>query len=302
MAPRRSLPPLNALRAFEAFARHGRMTRAAEELCVTHGAVSRQIRQLEEWMGFPLTEGPKTQLRLTPRARRLHGAVSAAFDLIVEAASRAPSAERDLTLACYGTLAIRWLIPRLADFAEKHSDIRLHLREITGEVDFDAMPDVDAAIQLRNSGPATQDQTAIMGHWCGPVLSPQRWAALGGDVDRLLAEPRLHTRTWPQSWGNWAKARRTPAPPASSERSFDHFSHALEAAAAGLGVAVAPWVFVADDVAAGRLAAPLGFIRLPGQLCLVRPAGRPNEPLDRFTEWLTEQGARTPPAPRAPKA
>ena len=74
MAPRRSLPPLNALRAFEAFARHGRMTRAAEALCVTHGAVSRQIRQLEQWLGFALTEGPKTQLRLTARALRLQGA------------------------------------------------------------------------------------------------------------------------------------------------------------------------------------------------------------------------------------
>jgi LysR family glycine cleavage system transcriptional activator len=68
MAPRRrALPPLNALRAFEAFGRHGRMTTAADELCVTHGAVSRQIRQLEEWLGYPLTEGPKTQLRLTPQ-------------------------------------------------------------------------------------------------------------------------------------------------------------------------------------------------------------------------------------------
>jgi DNA-binding transcriptional LysR family regulator len=252
-------------------------------------------------MGFALTEGPKTQLRLTPRARRLHGALSSAFDLIEEAASRTPAAEPELHLACYGTLAIRWLIPRLGDFAQKHPEIRLQLREIAGEIDFDAMADVDAAIQLRSSGPATQDQTPFMANWYGPVLSPQRWTALDGQADRLLDEPRLHTRTWPQAWGNWAKARRVPIPPAGAERSFDHFSHALEAAAAGLGVGMAPWVFVADDVAAGRLVAPLGFIRLPGRLALIRPAGRPNAPLDRFAEWLVDQGARTPAPPRPPK-
>src|SRR5471030_2548633 len=107
MPSRRALPPLNALRAFEAFGRNGRMTAAADELFVTHGAVSRQIRQLEQWLGFPLTEGPKTQLKLTPEARRLLGAASAAFDLIGEAAARTPVADKDLRLACSGTLAIR---------------------------------------------------------------------------------------------------------------------------------------------------------------------------------------------------
>src|ERR1700760_3551457 len=112
-APRRSLPPLNALRAFEAFGRHGRMTTAADELFVTHGAVSRQIRQLEQWLGYPLTEGPKTQLRLTPEAQRLLGAAGTALDLIGEAAAPAPSEAEELRIACHGTLAIRWLIPRL---------------------------------------------------------------------------------------------------------------------------------------------------------------------------------------------
>src|ERR1700712_3857850 len=98
MPSRRALPPLNALRTFEAFGRHGRMTAAADELFGPHGAVSRQIRQLEQWLGFPLTEGPKTQLKLTPQARRLLGAASAAFDLIEEAAARVPAGNQDLNL------------------------------------------------------------------------------------------------------------------------------------------------------------------------------------------------------------
>jgi DNA-binding transcriptional LysR family regulator len=294
---RRALPPLNALRAFEAFGRHGKMTTAADELFVTHGAVSRQIRLLEEWLGYPLTEGPKTQLRLTPQAVRLLGAATTAFDLIQEAAAPAPVGERELRLACYGTLAIRWLIPRLPDFVARHPEVRLQLREISGDLDFEALEGVDAAIQLRVTHPPGQDQTAITGNWHGPVLSPQRWAALGEDRERLLREPRLHTRTWPQGWDNWARAAGAVLPAGVVERSFDHFSHALEAAAAGLGVATAPWIFVADDVTAGRLAAPLGFVPEPGRTVLVRPQGRASPALERLAAWLAEQGERMPPPP-----
>ena len=298
MVPRRrALPPLNALRAFEAFGRHGKMTSAADELFVTHGAVSRQIRQLEEWLGYPLTEGPKTQLRLTPQAQRLLGAATTAFDLIHEAAAPAPAGERELRLACYGTLAIRWLIPRLPDFVARHPEIRLQLKEISGDLDFEALSDIDAAIQLRTSSPPGQQQTPISPNWHGPVVSPQRWAALGEDRDRLLREPRLHTRTWPQGWDNWARTAGVILPAGVDERSFDHFSHALEAAAAGLGVATAPWIFVADDVTAGRLAAPLGFVTLPGRTVLVRPQGRANPALDPLAAWLAEQGLRMPPPP-----
>lgn len=301
-APRRTLPPLNALRAFEAFGRHGRMTTAADELFVTHGAVSRQIRQLEQWLGYPLTEGPKTQLRLTQDARRLLQAASAAFDQIETAAAPVQGAGNDLRIACHGSLAIRWLIPRLADFADHHPDIHIHLQEMIGQVDFEDMSDIDAAIQLRTTTPASQKQTRFASNLYGPVLSPGRWAALGGDVDRLMTEPRLHTRTWPQAWSNWAKSRKAPLPAPATERSFDHFSHALEAAAAGLGVAMAPWYFCADDVVAGRLVAPMGFVKQPGGLALVRPASRNMPALDRFADWLIEQGGRMPPVPKPLRA
>ena len=200
--PRRSLPPLNALRAFEAFGRQGRMTKAAEELFVTHGAVSRQIRQLEQWMGFALTEGPKTQLRLTPRARRLHGAVSAAFDLIAEAASRAPTADRDLHLACYGTLAIRWLIPRMADFAEKHPDIRLQLQEITGEIDFDAAAGVDAAMSIacgpsRACIPVPGLRPGAIGSGRGASRFRRRPASAASTTSPTLWRPPPPAWAWP---------------------------------------------------------------------------------------------------------
>jgi LysR family transcriptional regulator, glycine cleavage system transcriptional activator len=295
--PRRTLPPLNALRAFEAFGRHGRMTTAADELFVTHGAVSRQIRQLEQWLGYPLTEGPKTQLRLTADARRLLEAASAAFDLIGQAAGPATRAETDLRIGCHGTFAIRWLIPRLADFAARHPDLHVHVQEMNSPVDADTISGLDGAIDLRTSAPAGLTLTPFSANFHGPVMSPGRWAALGGNPERLMAEPRLHARTWPRGWSNWAKARKIQLPPAA-ERHFDHFSHALEAAAAGLGVALASWAFCVDDVTSGRLVAPLGFVREPGGVALVRPASRQNPALDRFADWLVEQGQRMPAPPR----
>jgi len=130
------------------------------------------------------------------------------------------------------------------------------------------------------------------------VLSPQRWAALGKDREQLLRQPRLHTRTWPQGWENWARAAAVALPPGVVERSFDHFSHAVEAAAAGLGVAAAPWIFVSDDVTAGRLVAPLGFVAEPGRTVLVRPQGRSSPALEHLAAWLAEQGERMPAPPK----
>jgi DNA-binding transcriptional LysR family regulator len=294
---RRALPPLNALRAFEAFGRLGSMGAAANELFVTHGAVSRQIRQLEQWLGFKLTEGPKTGLRLTPQADRLLEAVTGAFDGIEMALPVRPAGlNHDLRVACYGTFAIRWLIPRLPDFVARCPQVRLHLREAQGLVDF-AAGDVDAAIQIR-SGPSDPglELTPLMTNRYGPVLSPA--VAIGAaDPASLLAMPRLHTRTWLQAWADWSEATGADLNPDVAEQTYDHFSHALEAAAAGLGVAMAPWIFVADDVLSGRLSAPAGFATLPGHVAFARPVVRRTEAGNLFRAWLLEQSEKMPSAP-----
>ena len=129
------LPPLSALRAFEAFARLGRMTLAGEELCVTHGAVSRQVRSLEATMGLRLTTGPRHQLKLTEAGELLAASLTQAFDQIrTTVASLHPTTE--LHLSCIGTLAIRWLIPRLSAFHQLHPQIRVRVTESYAPVDF----------------------------------------------------------------------------------------------------------------------------------------------------------------------
>src|ERR1700744_482902 len=127
------LPSLKALRAFEAMARTGRATLAAEELPVTPSAVSRQVKALEAALGVRLFQGPKHRLTLTPAGRELLPALSHAFDEIAAAVRRLKSDGEDLHLAVNASLSVKWLIPRLGDFAAKHPEIRLHLEELPSQ-------------------------------------------------------------------------------------------------------------------------------------------------------------------------
>ena len=300
---RRNLPPLNALRAFEAFGRHGRMTLAADELCVTHGAVSRQIRQLEEHLGVALTEGPRTRLRMTEAGLKLAQALSPAFDQIEAAVPRSPEAgPKPLVVSCLPTFAMKWLIPRLPRFQAAHPDIPVRVAESNGPFDFKA-DGIDLAVRMRGPGdPVTYDSVAtpFMDHFHGPVLSPELAAAGPMTLERVCAMPRLLTRTYPQSWSDWIRdIGAETLPPAVREQEFDHFFYMLEAAAAGLGVAVAPWAFAQRDLASGRLIAPLGFAFGKARIVAVTPPEGCTPEAAVFRDWLVAEGASTPLPPEA---
>ena len=142
-------PPLNALRAFEAFARHGAMTAAAAELCVTHGAVSRQVAALQDHLGVALVVGPRHRLTLTPAGAELAARLTGAFATIsgaVEAARR--DQRREIEISCLGTFALKWLIPRLPAFMAQHPEIRVKVSESYAAVDF-ARSRLDGAIRMQ---------------------------------------------------------------------------------------------------------------------------------------------------------
>ncbi|HWU14420.1 MAG TPA: LysR family transcriptional regulator, partial [Caulobacter sp.] len=197
----RPLPPLNALRAFEAFGRRGRMTLAADELCVTHGAISRQVRQLEDHLGVALTEGPRTRLVLTEAGLKLAQGLTRAFDLIDDALPPAVDERAaGLVVSCLPTFAMKWLIPRLPDFVAVHPEIPVRIVESNGPFDFRA-DGVDLAIRMRLPGaPPSSDAeiTPFLKHYVGPVASPDL-AARVCDLEGLAKLPRLHTRTFPES-------------------------------------------------------------------------------------------------------
>ena len=131
-----ALPSLNALRAFEAMARTGRATLAAEELNVTHSAVSRQVKALEAALGVRLFQGPKHRLTLTPAGQELLPALTDAFDGIASAVRRLKSDGEDLHLAVNASLSVKWLIPRLAGFHTAYPQVQVQIAESTAPVDF----------------------------------------------------------------------------------------------------------------------------------------------------------------------
>ena len=291
----RRLPPLNALKAFEALGRRGRMTLAAEELSITHGAVSRQVRHLEAVLGVSLFEGPKTRQRLTPAGRRLLSALTAGFDAIEQGVGQVTAKPRgELAVSCIGTFTMRWLIPRLFRFKRQAPELEVRLSAADGPPRL-AAGGLDLAIRVGGPPwPAGLAVTPFLAEAVGPVLSPRlldgrRLEAPGA----LAAWPRLHSATRREAWPDWlAEVGAAPFEPAASQ-TFEHFYFLLEAATAGLGVAIGPWPLVADDITAGRLIAPFGF-RPNGLSYAAFTTKRPDPACKAFVAWLAAEGAAFP--------
>lgn len=291
-------PPLNALRAFEAFARHGSMTSAAAELCVTHGAVSRQVAALQAHLGVPLVVGPRSRLTLTPAGTELAQRLNGAFTTIADAVETARrDLRREIEISCLGTFALKWLIPRLPGFQAAHPDIRVRVSESYAPMDF-VRASADGAIRILDPGPPPerQEMTPFMRQYQGPVCAPSV-APAGMTLDALGRLPRLRASTFRQSWRIWSDLVGVRLPSAPQEREFQHNNSMIEAAVAGMGVAIVPWAFVAPDVVAGRLVAPFGFAERPSWFVFLRPEGRPDASVDAFRDWLIAEGSVSPGPP-----
>ena len=287
----RSLPPLNALRAFEAVARLESVSRAAAELHVTHGAVSRQLRTLEDALGAALFVRQGRGVALTPLGHRLHGAAAAAFDPLRAAWAelrRGPQ-QAPLVLGCPGSVLARWVIPRLDRLARERPELQLHLSAS------DTAPDaqlsgLDAALLIA-SPPWPQDwQVHVLApERIGPVVGP-RWPGAeslhGAPPQALAAHALLHTASRPQAWRDWAARVELDADGLRMGTGFDHLYYLLEAAVAGLGIAIAPEPLVADDIATGRLLAPWGFVETDAQWVLCAPKRAANPRIEPLADWL----------------
>ncbi|HEX2216934.1 MAG TPA: LysR substrate-binding domain-containing protein [Xanthobacteraceae bacterium] len=294
--PRR-LPSLNALHAFEAAGRLGRMTIAAESLNVTHGAVSRHVRQLEEVLGVKLFEGPKHALRLTEAGQRLLPHLTAAFDTI-DAAIRdiTDAAEGTLDVSCLGTFTMRWLIPRLHRFNLAHPGIEVRLSASDAPIDFSRQRYAVAIRVTDHAFPPDAIVTELFAEQVGPVLAPVLATRLRlrrpEDLNRACL---LHTETRPAAWTMWTGKTRWKPPPSPAAH-FEHFYFMLEAAVAGLGVGIAPWPLVSDDVRAGRLIAPFGF-RPSGLSYVAVRRTRRDHGAQAFCRWLRREAEQTPVPP-----
>ncbi|WP_413204851.1 LysR substrate-binding domain-containing protein [Rhodospirillum sp. A1_3_36] len=280
---KRSRLPLNALRAFEAVGRLGRMTLAAEELHVTHGAVSRQVRHLEEVLGVPLLEGPRNDWHLTEAGRALLPGLRTAFEGIEGAVAQvADSPTGPLDLSCIGTFAMRWLIPRLHRFQGRYPDIEVRLASSDRPVDF-ARDGFDLAIRVGRS-PWPQGVTAH-------PLFPEHFGPVQASGRGLSGAPPLRSRTRPGAWEDWC-ALSGEKPPDGPPVEYEHFFFMLEAATGGLGTAIGPWPHVVDDVRSGRLVAPRGFLASGLDYAALTRPGKPRRRVALFLEWLREEAER----------
>lgn len=290
----RELPSLNALRAFEAAARLESVSRAAVELHVTHGAVSRQIRALEAELGVPLFGREGRGLTLTPAGRQLRDGAASAFAQLRQTCDklRQESSQTPFVLGCTGSVLARWVIPRLERIGRDLPDLKLHLSAI-GELPSPALSGLDAALLLAEPPWPTEWQAHTLSpERIGPVLSPRhpRYTALRkASIDALCKEALLHTASRPQAWPAWARAQRIATGRLHYGQSFEHLYYLLEAAVAGLGVAIAPQPLVADDLAAGRLVAPWGFSTTPASWVLCAPKRAGDARLAALMNWLQRE-------------
>lgn len=290
----RDLPPLNALRAFEATARLNSVSQAAEQLHVTHGAVSRQLKVLEEHLGLSLFVKEGRGLKLTDAGIRLRDASSEAFERLRDVCAELTqgSADAPFVLGCSGSLLARWLIPRLGRLNADLPDLRLHLSAGEGDLD-PRRPGLDALLVFAEPPwPADMQVYELASERIGPVLSP-RYAGYPrlrqAPASVLASEALLHTTSRPQAWPSWARRNDLNPETLKYGQGFEHLYYLLEAAVAGLGVAIAPQPLVAEDLLAGRLVAPWGFSDTPGQLALWLPKRAADGRARQLAQWLENE-------------
>lgn len=284
----RRLPSLVALRSFEAAARHRSVTRAAGELSVTPGAVSRGVRALESELGASLfTRGP-AGLALTPAGEALFAAARDGLDRIAAGlvAMRQAAPRRHLRIGAYTLFASRWLIPRWNRLRERHPELDIDLQ--TGADPLELLPGAfDAVIAVTDDRPRPGLLALpLVPIETVPVLSP---ALLPGfDWRRATL---LHSRQRPEDWARWLADAGIEGVDHGRGPRFESIALALDAAAEGLGVAMAIRALVAQDLAAGRVALPHPHVRrTTRRFTLLHDAAREDDPaLVTLRRWLASE-------------
>ena len=300
METRRRLPPLNALRAFEAAARHLNFSRAADELSVTPGAVSQQIQNLEDYVGASLFKRTPRGLLLTDAAQTALPSLREAFDRLAEAASLLTAAVdgRRLTLTAAPSFAAKWLVPRLGRFEEAHPQVDVWLSADMDLVDFGA-GEVDLAIRYGAGPYPGLESVRLMNETVMPVMSPDLMAANPLNDPRDLARHVLLHDGSPDAddscpdWLMWLAARGVKGVDGNRGPRFNQSSLVIEAAVGGRGVALAKRTLAQDDLDAGRLIVPMPITTsVDFAYYVVHPKAKGRLPqVKAFVSWIAAEAA-----------
>lgn len=293
---RRELPPLNAMRAFEASARNASFTRAASELFVSQGAVSRHIACLEQWLQVKLFTRVHRGIELTPQGRAFFQIARSALDLIESGAGQLKQSpdENRLRLKLPPTFAIRWLVPRLVRFHAAHPEIDVQITTSHATADFDR-EDIDVSIYSWAEPPSGPGYVQVLGEVLLPVCAPgllKRAPPLRTPAD-LASHVLLCSLNRPFDWPTWLAASQVGYIDGNRGLKFENAALAYQAAVDELGVMIAQWAFVEDDLASRRLVAPLD-LRAPTKRAYFL-ASHPNRAkparVRAFEEWVVSEAA-----------
>lgn len=293
----RRLPPLNALRTFEAAASHLSFTRAAEELFVTQAAVSHQIKALEDRLGVQLFNRRGRTLTLTEPAQRFLPAVRDSFDRLSAATDNLLQANTGtLNVTTLNSFAAMWLVPRLARFQTRHPDIAVRIHAADQVVDLNRQ-DYDIAIRYGGGKWPNLSAEKLFNDATYPVCNP---AMLEGPHPLRVPEDLrhftlLHEEMIDITWAHWLRAAGVDGIDVSKGPTFSHANMVIQAAVNGQGIALGRGPLIADELASGRLVRPLQ-LSLAGSYAhyFVCPeATRASPKVKAFRDWLFEEASRT---------
>ncbi|WP_273803358.1 LysR family transcriptional regulator [Providencia rettgeri] len=276
------LPPLSTLRFFDIAAKAGSFVKAAQELNVTHSAISRQIRLLEEHLGVELFERRNRAVFLTPEGQLLLQTTRGMFEQLSAAVEqiKTNSTPDVVSLSCEPTIAMKWLIPRLTDFYQRYPHITVHLVAAGGAIDF-AKTHVDLALRRNDFS------------WGGQIhamkVCSEQMGAVSLRSGSSMALPLLTSASRPDAWRTWQQKCGIDLT-GCKYVAYEHFYLCIQAALAGQGTALASFLMVIDEIQSGQLQSSDGFIPDGSAYYLLSP-----KPLDShhaaaiFANWLIEQ-------------
>ena len=289
----RRLPPLSALRAFEAAARHGSFKRAAAELAVTPTAISHQIKTLEEHTGLVLFERQVRKVVLTETGGQLFPVLQDSLDTIEATLLRLTRSRKraQVTISATNAFTAKWLVPRVARFHTRHPQIDLQLHASDEAVDLDGSG-VDIAIRYGRGPYAGLQAEPMFADQFAPVVNPALGIRRMSDLDGVSLIHFHWKRQHPlnPTWERWFRDAGLEAGFPSGQLRFSDESHAIQAAVAGQGVALLSLALVADEIAAGRLVQPFGPVIGGHTYHLVTLADRPvGDTVQAAADWLRSE-------------
>jgi len=288
------LPPLNALKAFDSVARHESVSHAANELCVTPGAITKQIQHLESFLGVPLFIRRHRQIILNEQGKTFQRAVSKALLEIQTATNSIKGSAQNSTLKIrsYTTFSIRWLIPHAPKFLSANPEISLELTTSLDPVDF-ARDNIDCAIRLGSGDWPNATSTKLIDNVIVPVCSPQYLMGKKMKTPKdLLACNLLHIKRRPNDWNLWFLGIGLSVDSIPQGMMCENSEIAYSAAKEGLGIAMAQYFLVRDDIELGKLVRPVMQSHDCGDntYYLVMPSNtQQNIHSRKFKEWILSE-------------